>query len=42
VFNEYPDRNIFGNSTSDQFPYNSASPFGFNGSYMYAKIGYRW
>lgn len=42
VLNEYPDQNIFGNSTSGQFPYNSASPFGFNGAYMYAKIGYSW
>ncbi|HUH89107.1 MAG TPA: TonB-dependent receptor [Lysobacter sp.] len=42
VLNEYPDENIFGNSTNGQFPYNSASPFGFNGAYMYAKIGYRW
>ncbi|MGY0618475.1 TonB-dependent receptor plug domain-containing protein [Lysobacter sp. A378] len=42
VLNEYPEENIFGNSTSGQFPYNSASPFGFNGAYMYAKVGYRW
>ncbi|MGY1425656.1 TonB-dependent receptor plug domain-containing protein [Lysobacter sp. A289] len=42
VLNEYPEQNIFGNSTSGQFPYSSASPFGFNGAYMYAKVGYRW
>ena len=42
VLNEYPDENIFGNSTNGQFPYNSASPFGFNGAYAYVKAGYRW
>ena len=42
VFNEYPDENIFGNSTNGQFPYNSASPFGFNGAFMYVRAGYRW
>ena len=42
VFNEYPDDNIFGNSTNGQFPYNSASPFGFNGAFMYVRAGYRW
>ena len=42
VLNEYPEENIFGNSTSGQFPYNSASPFGFNGAYMYARVGYKW
>ena len=42
VFDEYPEENIFANSTNGQFPYNSASPFGFNGAYMYARIGYRW
>ena len=42
VFNEYPDENLFGNSTNGQFPYNSASPFGFNGAYVYGRIAYRW
>src|SRR5690606_4905986 len=42
VLNEYPDENIFGNSTNGQFPYNSASPFGFNGAYVYGRISYRW
>ena len=42
VFNEYPDENIFGNSTNGQFPYNSASPFGFNGAFGYVRAGYRW
>ncbi|MGO1718904.1 MAG: TonB-dependent receptor plug domain-containing protein [Luteimonas sp.] len=42
VFNQYPDENTFGNSTSGQFPYNSASPFGFNGAFAYVRAGYRW
>ena len=42
VFNQYPDENIFGNSTNGQFPYNSASPFGFNGAFGYVRAGYRW
>ncbi|MGY0634124.1 TonB-dependent receptor plug domain-containing protein [Luteimonas sp. A478] len=42
VFNQYPDENIFGNSTNGQFPYNSASPFGFNGAFAYVRAGYRW
>ena len=42
VLDEYPEENLPGNSVSGQFPYNSASPFGFNGAYMYAKVGYRW
>jgi iron complex outermembrane receptor protein len=24
------------------FPYSSSSPFGFEGSFIYGKIGYRW
>ncbi len=42
VLNEYPDENIYPNSTIGQFPYNSQSPFGFNGAYVYGRIGYRW
>ncbi|MCR6663535.1 MAG: TonB-dependent receptor [Luteimonas sp.] len=42
VLNEYPDENIYLNSTTGQFPYNSQSPFGFNGAYVYGRIGYRW
>ncbi len=41
VTNEYPDENIFANSTSGQFAYaSSAAPFGFNGAFVYAKVGY--
>ncbi|KAF1719748.1 TonB-dependent receptor plug domain-containing protein [Pseudoxanthomonas wuyuanensis] len=42
VLNEYPDENIFATSTSGQLPYPSQSPFGFNGAYAYARIGYKW
>jgi iron complex outermembrane receptor protein len=43
VLDEYPDEVLFANSTSGQLPYaSSASPFGFNGAFMYAKVGYKW
>jgi len=42
MFNEYPDQNIFANSTSGQFKYSNNSPFGFNGAFVYGKIGYQW
>ncbi|MEN1929223.1 TonB-dependent receptor [Luteimonas sp. MJ250] len=42
LLNEYPDQNIFANSTNGQFPYSNLSPFGFNGAYVYGKIGYAW
>ena len=42
VFNTYPDENSFANSTSGQFPYSNLSPFGFNGRYVYGKIGFSW
>ncbi|MBJ7576075.1 TonB-dependent receptor [Luteimonas sp. MC1828] len=43
VLNEYPDENVFANSTGGQFPYaSSAAPFGFNGAFVYGKIDYRW
>jgi len=42
LFNEYPDEQIFVNSTSGQFKYSNSSPFGFNGAFVYGKIGYRW
>jgi len=41
VTDEYPDENIFANSTGGQFAYaSSAAPFGFNGAFVYAKVGY--
>ncbi len=42
VLDEYPDENIFGNSTNGQFPYSNLSPFGFGGAFVYGKVGYRW
>lgn len=42
LFNTYPDRVIFANSTNGQLPYSSFSPFGFNGRYVYGKIGFTW
>lgn len=42
VLNQYPDESIFGNSTNGQFPYSNLSPFGFNGAYLYAKVGFQW
>ena len=42
LLNEYPDENIFGNSTNGQFPYSNLSPFGFGGAFAYGKVGYRW
>ena len=43
VLNEYPDENIYANSTGGQFAYaSSAAPFGFNGAYVYGKVGFKW
>ena len=42
VLNSYPDDVIYQNATFGQLPYSSASPFGFNGAFMYARIGYKW
>ncbi|HVF34990.1 MAG TPA: TonB-dependent receptor [Candidatus Saccharimonadia bacterium] len=43
VLDEYPDEVLFANSTGGQLPYqSSASPFGFGGAFVYAKVGYSW
>ncbi len=42
VLNAYPDTVIYANSSAGQLPYSSSSPFGFNGAFMYAKVGYKW
>ncbi|KAF1711127.1 TonB-dependent receptor [Pseudoxanthomonas kalamensis DSM 18571] len=42
VLNEYPDELIYATSNNGQFPYSGSSPFGFNGAFMYANIGYKW
>lgn len=42
VLDSYPDQVIFANSTSGQLVYSGSSPFGFNGAFVYGKVGYRW
>ncbi|WFC41216.1 TonB-dependent receptor [Pseudoxanthomonas sp. SE1] len=42
LLDEYPDRTIFPNSNSGQFPYSSQSPGGFNGAYVYGRVAYKW
>ena len=43
VLDEYPDEVLLANSTGGQLPYqSSASPFGFNGAFVYGKVGYSW
>ncbi|MBN8482010.1 MAG: TonB-dependent receptor [Xanthomonadales bacterium] len=42
VTDAYPDEVLYANSTSGQIPYSTASPFGFNGAFVYGKIGYAW
>jgi iron complex outermembrane recepter protein len=43
VLDTYPDEVLFANSLGGQLPYaSSASPFGFNGAYVYLKAGYEW
>ncbi len=42
VFDAYPDPVIYQNSTFGQLPFSAASPFGFNGAFMYFKAGYSW
>lgn len=42
VLNEYPDEVIYANSTNGQIPYSASSPAGFNGAYVYGKVGYKW
>ncbi|WP_266168521.1 TonB-dependent receptor plug domain-containing protein [Dyella subtropica] len=43
--NQYPTRVAPNNAYdyyNDEIPYSPLSPFGFNGRYWYAKVGYRW
>jgi len=42
VLNVYPDERLYGSSFGGQFPYDDYSPFGFNGAFVYARIGYAW
>lgn len=42
VLNEHPDEVLFANSNGGQFPYNSTSPFGFSGAFVYGSVRYTW
>ncbi len=42
VTNAYPDEVLYANSSSGQLPYSSASPYGFNGAFVYGKVAYTW
>jgi len=42
VTDEYPDEYQFATSNFGQLVYPRNSPFGFNGAYVYGKIGYKW
>jgi iron complex outermembrane receptor protein len=42
VLDAYPDEFNFATSNGGQLPYPRNSPFGFNGSFVYGRIGYRW
>ena len=42
VLDAYPDEQIAGRGGRTYLPYSSASPFGFNGAFVYGKIGYKW
>ena len=42
VLDSYPDEVLFANSTNGQLPYSATSPNGFNGAFVYGRIGVRW
>ena len=42
ILDEYPDETILPNTTGGQIPYSAASPFGFNGTFVYGKVGFKW
>ena len=42
VTDEYPDQSLAGIGTRTYLPYSTQSPFGFNGAFVYAKVGYTW
>lgn len=42
VLDAYPDEVLFANSTNGQLPYSASSPNGFNGAYVYGRVGYKW
>jgi iron complex outermembrane receptor protein len=42
VFDAYPDEYYFATSNGGQLVYPRNAPFGFNGAFVYGKVGYRW
>jgi iron complex outermembrane receptor protein len=42
LFDAYPDEFIFATSNGGQLPYPRNAPFGFNGAFVYGKVGYAW
>lgn len=44
MFDTYPDKAsaALNNDNNGTFPYSVFSPFGFNGAYVYGKVGYHW
>ncbi|WP_028838729.1 TonB-dependent receptor plug domain-containing protein [Thermomonas fusca] len=42
ALDEYPEENVYANSTFGMFPYSLYSPFGFNGRYVYGRVSYKW
>lgn len=42
VLDSYPDEVLFANATNGQLPYSSTSPNGFNGAYVYGRVGFKW
>ncbi|WP_408952695.1 TonB-dependent receptor plug domain-containing protein [Lysobacter sp. Hz 25] len=42
VLDAYPDESNLVRGTRNYLPYNTASPFGFNGAFGYIKVGYKW
>ena len=42
VLDAYPDLSVAGAGGRAWLPYSTQSPFGFNGAYVYGKVGYRW
>lgn len=42
IFDAYPDEFYFATSNGGQLVYPRNAPFGFNGAFVYGKVGYRW
>lgn len=42
VLDAYPDRQIPNLGARSYLPYSSASPFGFNGAFLYGRVAYAW